>query len=94
MIPKQTTNMILKDFVCKGYVELLPMSGDKRNKVIRFTEAGKKYADAILSELRKAELTAIEELGIERMKQMNDNTALFIELFRKAGEKNDHETDL
>lgn len=39
-MPKQTTNMVLKDLESKGYVELVPLPEDKRNKQIRFTEAG------------------------------------------------------
>ncbi len=85
MIPKQTINMILKEFERKGLVELLPMQEDKRNKLIQFTPAGDEYADGIISKLRKAELYVIEEMGIERMKLLNDNMALFVELFSKAG---------
>ena len=93
MIPKQTVNMILKEFERKGLVELLPMQEDKRNKLIRFTPAGNEYADAIISKLRKVELYVIEEMGIERMKQVNDNVALFVELFRKAGGNCSNEKD-
>lgn len=87
MIPKQTINMILKEFERKGLVELLPMQEDKRNKLIQFTPAGDEYADGIISKLRKAELYVIEEMGIERIKLLNDNMALFVELFSKAGGK-------
>lgn len=85
MIPKQTVNMILKDFERNGIVELSAMQNDKRSKLIRLTDAGYKYADNILSELRKAELSVIEEIGIERMKQLNDGNALFVKLFKKSG---------
>ena len=43
LIPKQTVNMILKDFENKKLVELFPMQGDKRNKRIQFTAAGREY---------------------------------------------------
>ncbi len=85
LIPKQTINMVLKDYEGKGYVELLPMQKDKRNKVIQFTKSGREYADKIISKLREAELFVIEEMGIKRMEQLNDSAALFVELFRKAG---------
>lgn len=88
LIPKQTINMIFKEFERKGFVEVFPMPEDKRNKIIRFTAAGKKYADTIISELRKVEIFAVEEIGIERMRQLNDSMALFVELFSKAGSKN------
>lgn len=88
LIPKQTINMIFKEFERKGFVEVFPMPEDKRNEIIRFTAAGKKYADTIISELRKVEIFAVEEIGIERMRQLNDSMALFVELFSKAGSKN------
>lgn len=93
LIPKQTINMVLKDFEKKSFVEMRPMQEDKRNKLIRFTAEGKEYADSIISRLRKVELFAIEGVGIERMKQLNEIMALFIELFRKAGGKENNETD-
>lgn len=85
LIPKQTIHMVLKDFESKGFVELSPMPEDKRNKVIQLTKAGKDYADAMISELRKVELAVVEEIGVERMKQLNESMALFVELFSKAG---------
>lgn len=51
---------------------------------------GKEYADTIVTELRKAELSAIEEIGAERMRQLNENMALFAKLFKKAGDKKDN----
>ena len=69
------------------------MPEDKRNKVIRFTKAGKEYADTIITELRKAELSAIEEIGVERMRQLNENMALFAKLLKKAGGKKDNEAN-
>ena len=93
MIPKQTINMVFKDFEHRGFVKLFPMSEDKRKKVIRFTKIGKEYADAIISELRKVELFTIEEIGIERMKQLNENMDLFVKIFSKAGGKQSNEAD-
>lgn len=85
LIPKQTINMVFKFFEHKGFVELYPMPEDKRNKVIRFTKEGKEYADSIISELRKVELFAIEKMGVSRIQQLNENMALFVEFFKKAG---------
>lgn len=84
LIPKQTVNMILKDFEAKGFVKLKPMSEDKRNKVIKLTASGEEYADKIISELRKAELYAVEEMGIERMKWLNNDMTLFVDFFKQA----------
>lgn len=88
VIPKQTVNMILKDFEKKGFVSFIPVQEDRRNKKIFLTDAGKKYADSVISELKELELAVIGEMGIERIKQINDNTSLFVELFRKLRGKN------
>lgn len=93
LIPKQTVNMILKDFVNKRFVELHSMQGDKRNKRIKFTTAGREYADTILSELRKVELSAIKKMGIERMRRLSEDGTLFIKLFNEAGGENTHDAN-
>ncbi len=84
-IPKQTIHGILKDFERKGLVVLSSMEEDKRNKQIRFTPAGKEYADTIISKLRKVVLYVVEETGIERMRQMNDSTTLFSRATSQVG---------
>ncbi|HES5971069.1 TPA: MarR family transcriptional regulator, partial [Streptococcus pyogenes] len=88
LVPKQTVNMILKDFEKQGLVELSPMRTDKRRKTICFTPKGKEYAKTILSKLRKVEMNAIDEMGIERMKRFNEDAALFVKLLGKAEGKN------
>lgn len=93
LIPKQTVNMVLKDFENRKFVELLTMQGDKRNKRIQFTAAGREYADTILNELRKVELSAIQKMGIDRMRRLSEDGALFIKLFYEAGGDVNHDTN-
>lgn len=93
LIPKQTVNMVLKDFENRKFVELLPMQGDKRNKRIQFTAAGREYADTILNELRKVELSAIQKMGIKRMRRLSEDGALFIKLFYEAEGEVNHDTN-
>ena len=85
LIPKQTVNMVLKDLEEKNFVKLMPMKDDKRNKTISLTTAGREYADSIISELRKAELSVVAAMGDERMTRLNEETALFVRLFREKG---------
>ena len=85
--------MVSKDLQRKGFVELSLLQEDKRNKIIRFTKEGKEYADTILNALRKVELSVIEEIGVERMQQLNDSMTLFAKLFSKAGGLNDNEAN-
>ena len=83
-IPKQTVNTILKDFQKKGYVEMLSMPEDKRNKLICLTETGKLFSDDIIKKLHEKEIYVIKKMGLNNIKNMNDNTELFIKLFREG----------
>lgn len=83
-MPKQTVNMILKDFEKRGFIELIPMQSDKRNKLIHTTAAGKQYVSEIISDLQKLELSVAEKMGAERLESLNENMALFVELFRQG----------
>lgn len=93
LIPKQTVNTILKDLVNKKFVRLIPVKEDKRNKRIQFTAAGKEYADTILSNLRKVELSTIQKMGIERMRRLNEDGELFLRLLRENGGETVHDTE-
>ena len=84
-IPKQTVNTILKDFSANGYIELSTDKEDKRNKLIMLTPEGKAYAGKIVEALHKRELFAIDRMGLENITRMNDDTELFISLFRNGG---------
>lgn len=85
MIPKQTVNTILKDYMQKGFIEAVSMTEDKRNKVLKLTRAGKIYADEIIGKLQEKELFVMREMGIESMVKMNDIMETFIGLFRQGG---------
>lgn len=84
-IPKQTVNTILKEFSANGYIELLTDKEDKRNKLITLTPKGNAYAGKIVEALHKRELYAIDRMGLENITRMNDDTELFISLFKRGG---------
>lgn len=88
-IPKQTVNTILKDFSVRGYIELIPMQEDKRNKLIRLTAKGKEFDDFVITRLQQMELQVMRKMGISRMKELNDNMELFIEIFVGEGKPGD-----
>ena len=81
MIPKQTVNTILKDYMQRGFIETVSMEEDKRNKILKLTESGKAYADEIIGKLREKELYVMQKLGIKNIVEMNDIMEKFIGLF-------------
>lgn len=84
-IPKQTVNTILKKFEQQGYIELLSVPTDKRNKQIRLTPAGQTFTNTIIERLYAKELHVMQEMGLDHITSMNDDLALFIKLFREGG---------
>lgn len=89
-IPKQTVNTILKDFSAKGYIEMLSVQEDKRNKLIRLTQSGQEFAGKIIGRLHQLEFYALSRMGVEDMKRTNDGMELFTKLFRE-GDLNENE---
>lgn len=89
-IPKQTVNTILKDFLNCGYVEMFSMLEDKRNKLVRLTESGRNFAQAVIGKLQEKEIYVIKKMGFKNIKSLNDNLEFFIRIFREGGfEKDD-----
>ena len=83
MIQKQTINTILKEFESKGYVEFHSLPEDKRNKLIQLTSKGREFTETIISRLLEKEKYVVEQMGLENIKNMNNNLMLFIKFFRE-----------
>ncbi len=70
--PKQTVNIIVKNFLEQGYIEMKEMPSDRRNKYIVFTSKGREYAKKILNPLENADMKALETLGQEQYEILID----------------------
>ncbi len=74
VLPKQTVNAIIKSFEGQGFVSLSDtITSDRRNKAVKLTEDGKKYAKKIISKIEEAQYRALDILGEEKA-QMLVNT--------------------
>lgn len=61
---KQTVSAIIKKFWKMGYLSLTESETDRRNKIVRFTEAGWAYAGKIIPPVASAEIDAMAELDL------------------------------
>ena len=82
-LSKQTVSTVMRALKAEGLVALQSETTDRREKSVRLTERGKKYADETLAPLYALEKRVSELVGAERMKQMNDAIALFNLVFEK-----------
>ena len=61
---KQTVSAIIKKFWKLGYISLKESETDRRNKIVCFTDTGKKYAAKIIRPAANAEIDAMAELDL------------------------------
>ena len=71
---KQTVNTIVSHMVQKGYAVLEVVPGTRNRKIIRLTEAGKRYGESIVIPIHRAGQRAIERLSPEEF--ITGSTAL------------------
>lgn len=64
-LPKTTVNTVIKEIEHRGYVELIPIKGKRREMSIVLTKSGKEYADNLLMELYKKEAEVYKELSLQ-----------------------------
>lgn len=80
---KQTISAVITRFLKNGYITLVEMESDRRNKVIRFTDKGKKYAREIIPPAADAENLAMADLSEEEMNELVRLTIKFTENMEK-----------
>ena len=74
---KQTVNLIIKNLLADGYVTAAEMPGDKRNKIVRMTDAGRAYCEKVVRHITWAEDTAMSLFTPEEQKQLIDLSRTF-----------------
>lgn len=84
---KQTVSAIIKKFWKLGYISLTEAENDRRNKIVRFTDAGRKYAKNIIPPAASAEIDAMAELDEKDIVEMVRITTLFSNCMKKKFEE-------
>ena len=74
---KQTVNLIIKNLLADGYVTAAEMPEDKRNKIVRMTDAGRAYCEKVVRHITWAEDTAMSLFTPEEQKQLIDLSRTF-----------------
>lgn len=80
---KQTVSAIIKKFWKLGYISLTEAENDRRNKIVRFTDAGKEYAKSIIPPAASAEIDAMAELAEEDIAELVRITTIFSNYMKK-----------
>lgn len=77
-LPKQTVNAIINKFYKENYLEdIIEDNSDKRNKLIKLTPKGRKYAENIIKKAKDAEYRALDAIGEERREALLEAITLY-----------------
>ena len=74
---KQTVNLIIKNLLADGYVTAAEMPEDKRNKIVRMTDAGRSYCEKVVRHITWAEDTAMSMFTPEEQTRLIDLSRAF-----------------
>lgn len=66
LLPKQTINTAISNFIKKDLIYLEIRADDRRSKAIYFTAKGKTLIDKVIPKIRQAESVAIESLATDQ----------------------------
>lgn len=83
-LPKQSVNSVITMFYKQGWIVLEEQPEDRRNKTISFTKAGRVYAEGVLSRVREAEKTAMENLSPEQRAALVELTDKYVTMCGEA----------
>lgn len=74
---KQTVSAIIKGYLKLGYVEMTELAADRRNKLVRLTDAGWQYAETVVPPVTRAEVAAMARLTPEQQIMLVELTTIF-----------------
>ncbi len=74
---KQTVNQIIKSLLAQSYVTVAEVPENKRNKIVRMTDAGRSYCEKVVRHITWAEDTAMSMFTPEEQKQLVDLSRTF-----------------
>ena len=74
---KQTVNRIVKNLLAENYVTVTEAPKDKRNKIVRMTDAGRACCEPVVRHITWAEDTAMSLFTPEEQKQLIDLSRTF-----------------
>lgn len=85
--PKQTVNTILNLFEKQGYITKEALPNDRRSKYILLTDAGRKYACRIITDLQRVEETAFTNMRGDARRGMREGEREFLNQLSSAMDK-------
>lgn len=84
-LPKSTVNTVMTELKKKGFIELIPIKGKRREMTIILTESGKLYASSLLTGIYEKEAEVFKQLDTDDLQIIN-RLEKIVALLRKKEE--------
>lgn len=82
-LPKQTVNTIIRRMVRRGLAVLEVVPGTRNRKIIRLTEAGRKYGETVVMPVSEAEQRAFQRMPEEDQVRFLDVMGKYIDMLKE-----------
>lgn len=83
LISKQTVSAIVKGYLSKGFVCMEEIPSDRRNKLVKLTDEGRKYADEIIPTILHAEHESMSLFSEAQQKEFIKLCSTYAENLKK-----------
>ena len=84
---RQTVNSAIKNLVKQGYLRLEAVSGDRRNKILSFTEEGETFVKRTVDRVLSLEHQVFENLEVEEQEKITQILRKYTRFMREGAEK-------
>ena len=84
---RQTVNSAIKNLEKQGYLRLEVVSGDRRNKILSFTEEGETFVKRTVDRVLSLEHQVFENLEVEEQEQITQILRKYTRFMREGAEK-------
>ena len=84
---RQTVNSAIKNLEKQGYLRLEAVFGDRRNKILSFTEEGEIFVKRTVDRVLSLEHQVFENLEVEEQEQITQILRKYTRFMREGAEK-------
>ena len=84
---RQTVNSTIKNLEKQGYLRLEAVSGDRRNKILSFTEEGETFVKRTVDRVLSLEHQVFENLEVEEQEKITQILRKYTRFMREGAEK-------
>jgi len=84
---RQTVNSAIKNLEKQGYLRLEAVSGDRRNKILSFTEEGETFVKRTVDRVLSLEHQVFENLEVEEQEKITQILRKYTRFMREGEEK-------